>query len=593
MTVGTVRQDTPSFGAAVTTEQSSTDLSGAPLRGSIDDFSGDIQLGSERVVSMSLGGAPFSDVLQQADRLTSASGVFSGTGMTALDRQSFYQAATSYYGLVDDVVTLDNGGVVTRHWDSANPAYTTTTSTAAPGLFEPRFIIFTEISTSDSGCADGFPACVGPFGVEPGTPSASAYPEFLHLPPSDAPVPNPEVLAAVHMPNGTAAPDVRLFAHEAGHALDYFLGPGVASKFTPPCPSGGCQASCQENTTQEAAPLVESIANGFAIQLLYRFYDYPSADPCDFFFDLVTSGAVQNGPGECLPQGGNVAVFARENPCTDPGGNCDKPSEPGFKTVCCDPADPDCTETNSGCPLGGSRFVPTGSCSPSLGYRTTSILQAFWQVLSGLSCSPVAPSQCVGAGFSATVDPGDMLLRSWVYALKLDPGIYQELFDDMATFVGCNYDQPTFEAFNAILCTHGLLPCNQSVPVSCQVCGNGVLEIGEECDGDELTLLECADLPVFTDGELACTQNCTFDTSMCQVGGVDSSSTSGGGETTSSTSGSSTSTSGSGAGTDTDPASDGGGGGGCRLGEGPHGAWWLAVCMLPLMADRRRRERSL
>lgn len=494
---------------------------------------------------------------------------------------------------------LDTGGVVTRHWDSAKPAVSGAgPSEILPGLYEPRFAIFTDMG-GDIGCPSGASGCVRPFGVEPGSLEAIAYPEFVHLPPLPGGGQNTsdsEVIGSIRMSNGTTFSDVRLFAHEVGHALDLFLGAGFPSKFSPACPSGGCQFSCQEDTTDEAAPLVESIANGFSIILLHRFYDFPSTAPCEFFNQYTTSGA-PNGPGECLADGGSISVLTRDDPCSEPGGNCDKPTEPGFNLVCCEPSEPGCTEINNSCETGWGMTVPTGSCLAGHGYRTASIGQAFWQVLSNLRCSPVAPFQCVEAAFSPGVDASDMLLRSWVYALKLDPGMYQQLFDDMATYVGCNYDQATFEEFNAILCTHGMLPCNQPVPVACQTCGNSVIEVREECDGNDLTLLECADFPEFTEGELACTANCTFDTSMCGVGGADSGSssggpTSGGADTTSSTSAADTSTSGNG--TDTDPGGgDGGGGGGCRFGGGPSGAWWLAFCMLSLVASRRRREGGL
>jgi hypothetical protein len=599
--VGTVRQDTPTFTLGQTLEQASTTLDGSPLLGSVDDFSGDIQLGTDRVVSISLEGAPFVDVRTASERLTSASGVFPETGSPEIDRQSFYQAAHAYYELVDDVLTLDTDGVITRHWDSARPFISGSgPSEILPGLYEPRIMIFTDMGGGDIGCPEDASGCVVPFGVTPNTPDAVAYPEFVHLPPlpgGELNSDDSEVIGSIRMSNGTTYSDVRLFAHEFGHALELFIAAGHPSKFSPLCPSGGCQASCQENTTEEAAPLVESIANGFAILLLHRFYDFPSASPCTFFNQYVTSG-VQDGPGECLADGGSISVLRRDDPCTEPGGRCDKPTDPGFDQVCCDPSEPDCTTDTPSCPLGGSRFDPTGSCFANHGYRTASIGQAFWQVLSNLRCSPVAPFQCVEAAFSPDVDAADMLLRSWVYALKLDPGMYQELFDDMATYVGCNYDQPTFEEFNAILCTHGLMPCDQPVPVACQTCGNSVIEGGEECDGNDLTLLECADFPEFTEGELACTANCTFDTSMCEAGGVDTGSTSDGstsdgdGSTTSSTGVADTGTSDSG--TDTD--SGGGGvdeGGGCRREDGHSGAWWVAFCVRPLMASRRRREGGL
>ena len=51
------------------------------------------------------------------------------------------------------------------------------------------------------------------------------------------------------------------------------------------------------------------------------------------------------------------------------------------------------------------------------------------------------------------------------------------------------------------------------------VCGNDVAEPPEQCDGVDLQGLDCTDFG-FTDGALACTADCTFDTSGCTSGPV-------------------------------------------------------------------------
>ncbi len=52
-------------------------------------------------------------------------------------------------------------------------------------------------------------------------------------------------------------------------------------------------------------------------------------------------------------------------------------------------------------------------------------------------------------------------------------------------------------------------------PSVCQSsCGNGVLDQGEDCDGDDLGPASCASLG-YQPGQLACQQDCTFDTSGC------------------------------------------------------------------------------
>jgi hypothetical protein len=59
------------------------------------------------------------------------------------------------------------------------------------------------------------------------------------------------------------------------------------------------------------------------------------------------------------------------------------------------------------------------------------------------------------------------------------------------------------------------------------MCGDGVIDIGEQCDGVELNGYTCADLG-YTSGDLACDPvTCTYDASMC-VTDMDGGSGSGG-----------------------------------------------------------------
>ena len=52
------------------------------------------------------------------------------------------------------------------------------------------------------------------------------------------------------------------------------------------------------------------------------------------------------------------------------------------------------------------------------------------------------------------------------------------------------------------------------------VCGDGVINTGETCDGFDWGLITgCSDFDNFTGGSLACGDTCHFDTSLCTVGG--------------------------------------------------------------------------
>ena len=48
------------------------------------------------------------------------------------------------------------------------------------------------------------------------------------------------------------------------------------------------------------------------------------------------------------------------------------------------------------------------------------------------------------------------------------------------------------------------------------VCGDGVIDTGEECDGAALNSMTCPDIGDFVAGSLGCTDSCTFDTSACE-----------------------------------------------------------------------------
>ncbi len=58
-------------------------------------------------------------------------------------------------------------------------------------------------------------------------------------------------------------------------------------------------------------------------------------------------------------------------------------------------------------------------------------------------------------------------------------------------------------------CTYDTSDCYGSVPV----CGNGIVEVGEQCDGGIGDAL-CTDFS-FTGGTLSCSDTCTFDTNQC------------------------------------------------------------------------------
>jgi hypothetical protein len=58
----------------------------------------------------------------------------------------------------------------------------------------------------------------------------------------------------------------------------------------------------------------------------------------------------------------------------------------------------------------------------------------------------------------------------------------------------------------------------QMVAVATGVCGNGVAEAGELCDGKDLKGMTCASMGANPIGMLSCNSRCMFDTFTCSMG---------------------------------------------------------------------------
>ncbi|MCX4247863.1 MYXO-CTERM sorting domain-containing protein [Paraliomyxa miuraensis] len=587
-------------GVQVVTEDLGSDITTAPiseavvsslldsssLLGSIEDLSGWPQLASETVVALDLQGNSLEEVQDEIDfsRYIDASGDFdvSQPG-AAFDAQRHYHISQEAYALVDHLAA--------GSWDSAislfddfvpdpadpsNEIGVPKTSDYGPGQFRPRII------DANGHAPLGGPTGQAGFGlVESMTPVLEAYQ-------SPGPGLQSEVVSFIRLPPGPMGTHVLM--HELGHAFDVFLGPGFPRTHAPKCQAGLCDSTCDEDTPDEALPLTETIAQMFTLWQFQRIGGIPFED-CGII-DLVMTGAGQGSTlvqhEACMGDADQISLFLRDDDpaCLDPF-YCDKPSN---------------NETDPS--QGGTHL-----CDATAGYNVTSLLQAWWSLLHWQYCEPTFPFSCEtlpaiawplgcdAPGSSSTCATDDELaVLPFLYALRTDPLTYEQLIDEMVTFVACNYGTEAYTWFNQVLCDHHLRSCGEPPPMICQSCGNGIREGVEQCDGLDMGGVSLGEIPTcegegFEGGVLMCDpMTCTYDFGQCIAAASSSSSSSDGGLDPESSGGTSTSwneteTSVGGVG---DP-----GGCDCRT-SGGDGGWsaWLLGMML-LMSRRRRMQQSL
>jgi hypothetical protein len=315
----------------------------------------------------------------------------------SLAAQVGYHLFQSWYDFIDGRLTDPVTGA--KRWDSATYHYSNggTTSDTPPGTYAPRVIGF--VNTVSADCPVNGTACATVEGFNPTDPAVMAFPELLHIP---AGATNPEALGLMILPGDGIEPVT--FAHELGHIIDLFTGGGMTIDFAPAC-GGACTLECVEDTTDEAPALSESIAQLLALAFLHQSFGAVEFDYCPTVDLVSVNGNKPWTPGGCVPSGEDISLFQRPAACAKPALYCDKPEDPGTRRECCFDSEDltDCTilvpeECQVGAigPMGGvgtgtARAAPTGLCSTTPGYATNSLYQAFWQMLNGQRCEPVAP----------------------------------------------------------------------------------------------------------------------------------------------------------------------------------------------------------
>jgi MYXO-CTERM domain-containing protein len=565
---------------------------GGMLLGSEDDVSSEIQLADERIVVVDMHGELHETLGTYGTRITDPSGTFVESSGTELQAQVVYHLFQGWYDFIDRHMTEPETGA--KRWDSASfvASNQMQSSDTPPGTFSPRVLVSANVDVDD--CPFVGAACAQAIGFDSSDPITTIFPEVLHVPSGAT---NEEALGHVKLPGSGIEPVT--FAHELGHMIDLFAGGGITQHLAPGC-GVPCVAECMENTSDEAMPLSESIAQLLALVFLRQSFDGVVFDYCPIVGLVAVSGDKAWTPGTCIPPEEDISLFLRPETCTDEADEyCDKPQSPGHWYQCCfDEEDlSECTVSLSGeCPVGAesssgvgtgmARPVPTGLCDPSPGYRTNSLYQAFWQMLNGQRCEPSPPFACESVEWSSDDAPIDATTSALLYTLQLNPLTYEQLFDGMATYVSCTYGDAAYADFNAVACAHGIRDCDAESPMACETCGNGVREGNETCDGTDWLTPRCEDQPEYAGGTLTCNQDtCRLDETQCSMPGLDD--TAGTGDPPEEPSASSTGPSD----TDTDARPMAGGGeDGCACRADASHGWPLALFSLVMLGVRRRRR---
>ncbi len=545
---------------------------GTHLFGSVDDFSGDTQLADESVVLVDVQDGNVDNLLTGTlSRFTSATDLF----LVGQPSDEFF-AQRMYYLLRNAYAILNR--VAVGKWDSALQHYgPSLTSGYAAGTFAPRMIaLFGHESVGGAASHEAY-------GIKDVGDLALFLTEFPELVHRATVADTPEVVSTMRLPNPPV--DVGILFHELGHGVDVFLGPGNARDHAPACQLGsvGCDETCDEDTTDEAWPLDETVAQMVSLWMVRRSFPELPHGQCDLLREYVSGGTTNrtsvHSP-DCLDADDEINLWLRDDdPACSDDTLCDKPDRQAS-------------------PMYGF----PNNCRTTDGYNTFSILQVWWNTLNGKYCEPTAPFTCIdyapqwplgcgaGGGAPPCVTADEAAGLALIYALRTNPLSYVEFFDAMSRFVACNYGDEAYLVFNTSLCDHGIR-CEAEPPLVCETCGNGIREGGEKCDGLDLTVDEvgfvpqCADFG-YVDGDLACDAMCELDFSDCESPAADTSTSAGADETGDSDD------AGSGA-EDTGVTSAGDAGqvgeDGCSCTSGPSGGpgpSWLAFAVLGF---RRRR----
>ncbi|MCX4243066.1 hypothetical protein, partial [Paraliomyxa miuraensis] len=203
---------------------------GTALLGSVEDATLEIQLATERVVLLALGGESMKgqSLVAHAARVLEATGTFAENTEPELAAQSAYHLVQSWYDFIDGFMTDPVTG--SKRWHSANLVYSNGMypSDTPPGTYSPRVLVFSNTSSAD--CSFLGVACAEPSDYLVGDEPVLTFPELAHVPMGAS---NQETTGSMILPGEGTSPITS--AHEFGHIVDLFTGGGITAKFTPDC----------------------------------------------------------------------------------------------------------------------------------------------------------------------------------------------------------------------------------------------------------------------------------------------------------------------------------------------------------------------
>lgn len=193
----------------------------------------------------------------------------------------------------------------------------------------------------------------------------------------------------------------------------------------------------------------------------------PAGPPADIFVDQFADRSGDNNDGTCTTILSALVVDAEGNPVND--------------------------GTQVGWQVG-----PLALCGASASSSVTT--PSFTNQAPPCNVDPYQAD----TGIDVTPQPGDALT-----CLKYPQSGSGSLVFITATVTGTN---PEVSALCTMITLPPCPPPNPNNPTA--VCGNGIQEAGELCDGPVIGT-DCNDLPGFSGGVLTCAANCTFNTSLC------------------------------------------------------------------------------